>query len=98
MWFTSVNTASTDSNAGPKIIAELARQMGRLLRHPGYRRGNIVSALLLRHLPADSGYAWQGEDVVRERLTRAKLDPATLEHLRVGIQFEMDNLRKPPVR
>ncbi len=54
-----------------------------------------MSRFLLRHLPSDSGYAWQGEAVLRERLLRAKLDAATLEHLRVGVEFEIDALRKP---
>ncbi|MCJ2013327.1 hypothetical protein [Methylobacterium sp. J-076] len=73
----------------------LVRLIGRLVRHPGYRRNRIVSALLLRHLPADAGYAWRGEAVLLDRLTRARLDGATLDHLLGSVQSEYTRLRGP---
>ncbi len=46
----------------------LVVHIGKLLRHPAYRRDSIVSPLLLRHLPHDSGYDWTGEATLRARL------------------------------
>lgn len=76
-------------------IDMLAAQIGRLLRHPAYRRGAIVSPLLLRHLPADAGYAWNGEAALRARLTAAGLDAASLDHLMRNAQDEFTRLRRP---
>ncbi|WP_342105416.1 hypothetical protein [Methylobacterium sp. SI9] len=73
----------------------LAAQIGRLLRHPAYRRGAIVSPLLLRHLPADAGYAWNGEAALRTRLKAAALDAASLNHLMRNVQDEFTRLRRP---
>ena len=88
--FTSVSRASSagDLNA-------LVRQIARLVRHPAYRRNQIVSPMLLRHLPADAGYAWQGEAVLLERLTKAKLDDASIDHLIGSVQSEITRLRGP---
>ncbi|MCJ2071417.1 hypothetical protein MKK75_21900 [Methylobacterium sp. J-030] len=73
----------------------LAAQIGRLLRHPAYRRGAIISPLLLRYLPVDSGYAWNGEAALRARLTAAGLDAARLDHLTRNVQDEFLRLRRP---
>lgn len=96
MWF--ANATKTSDDGGAQAIRDLVRQIGLLMRHPAYRRGNIMSPMLRRHLPSDPGYAWQGEEVLRERLVRAKLDSATLDYLRVGVQAELETLRKPAVR
>ena len=73
----------------------LAEQVGRLLRHPAYRRASVVSPLLLRHLPADARYDWNGEAALRRRLVAADLDPARLEHLMRNVQAELLRLRRP---
>jgi hypothetical protein len=73
----------------------LTAQIGRLLRHPAFRRESIVSSLLLRHLPNDAGYAWNGEAALRERLSRAGLDAASIDHLIRNTQAEIQRLRGP---
>lgn len=83
------------SGSGPSPIEMLAAQIGRLLRHPAYRRASIVSPLLLRHLPTDAGYAWNGEAALRARLTAARLDAASLDHLLRNVQDEVLRLRRP---
>jgi len=76
-------------------LDDLVRQIGRLVRHPAYRRNAVVSAVLLRHLPLDGGYQWQGEAALRDRLAKAKLDASTLNHLCVGARSELARLRGP---
>jgi len=83
------------SGAGSSPVDMLAAQIGRLLRHPAYRRGAIVTPLLLRYLPADAGYAWSGEAALRARLTAAGLDAASLDHLMRNVQDEFLRLRRP---
>ncbi|SDO27061.1 hypothetical protein SAMN05216360_11833 [Methylobacterium phyllostachyos] len=83
------------SGVGASPIEMLTAQIGRLLRHPAYRRGAIVSPLLLRYLPADAGYAWNGEAALRARLTAAGLDAAKLDHLVRNAQDEFLRLRRP---
>lgn len=73
----------------------LVLQVGRLLRHPAYRRASVVSPLLLRHLPLEAGYAWQGEALLRTRLARAGLDAASLDHLIGNARAELARLRAP---
>ncbi|APT32250.1 hypothetical protein MCBMB27_02959 [Methylobacterium phyllosphaerae] len=73
----------------------LVLHIGKLLRHPAYRRESIVSALLLRHLPHDAGYAWHGEASLRTRLVGAGLDEASLDHLIRNVQAEHLRLRRP---
>ena len=73
----------------------LTSQIGRLLRHPAYRRESVVSSLLQRHLPTDAGYAWNGEPALRERLGRAALDAASIDHLIRNTQAEILRLRGP---
>ena len=81
--------------AAPAPLDILTAQIGRLLRHPAYRRGNIVSSLLQRHLPAEAGYDWNGEAALRERLGRAGLDAASIDHLIRNTQAEIQRLRGP---
>ncbi|MDP4006641.1 hypothetical protein [Methylobacterium sp. NEAU K] len=73
----------------------MTAQIGRLLRHPAYRRESVVSPLLQRHLPNDAGYAWNGEASLRERLGRAALDAASIDHLIRNVQAELVRLRGP---
>ncbi|MDQ0443956.1 hypothetical protein QO016_003464 [Methylobacterium persicinum] len=54
-----------------------------------------MSAVLLRHLPMEAGYSWQGEAGLLARLTSAKLDAATLNHLIGSVQAEYMRLRGP---
>ena len=83
------------SSKGPSSIDRLAAHIGKLLRHPAYRRDSIVSPLLRRHLPYDSGYAWNDEAVLRGRLAAAGLDEASLDHLLRNVQAECLRLRRP---
>lgn len=92
MLFTAEKNAG--SNGGGSID-DLVRQIAKLVRHPSYRRGGVVSALLLRHLPLDGGYAWQGETALRERLSRAQLDATTIDHLVDSTRSEIIRLRGP---
>lgn len=73
----------------------LTLYIGKLLRHPAYRRESVVSALLRRHLPYEAGYDWNGEASLRERLGHAALDPASLDHLLRNVQAEFLRLRRP---
>jgi len=89
----AVSSNGNRSNVSPLDI--LTAQIGRLLRHPAYRRQSIVSSLLQRHLPNDAGYAWNGEVALRERLGRAGLDAASIDHLIRNTQAEIQRLRGP---
>ena len=73
----------------------LVLHVGRLLRHPAYRRERVISPLLLRYLPSDAGYAWRGEELFRARLIRAGLDGASLDHLVGNARAELARLRGP---
>ena len=75
-------------------VEVLAVQIGKLLRHPAYRRETVVSTLLLRHLPFDPGYAWNGEAPLRTQLAAA-LDAPSLEHLIRNVRAELLRLRRP---
>ncbi|GJE38495.1 hypothetical protein [Methylobacterium persicinum] len=86
------NTSPFGASGG---LDTLVRQIGRLVRHPAYRRNRVVSAVLLRHLPMEAGYSWQGEAGLLARLTSAKLDAATLNHLIGSVQAEYMRLRGP---
>lgn len=93
MRYTTVDRYGTnDTDAG---IAALTLYVGRLLRHPAYRRERVVSPLFLRHLPFDAGYAWHGEDQFRTRIARAGLDRASLAHLLGNAKAEFARLRTP---
>ncbi len=83
------------SGAGMPDVEVLAVQIGKLLRHPAYRRETVVSPLLLRHLPFDPGYAWNGEARLRTQLAAAALDAASLEHLIRNVRAELLRLRRP---
>lgn len=83
------------SPGGRGELDTLVRQIGRLVRHPAYRRNRVVSPLLLRHLPVDGGYGWQGEASLLDRLRRAKLDQASVDHLIGSVQSEYVRLRGP---
>jgi len=76
-------------------VETLALHIGRLLRHPAYRRESVVSPLLRRHLPFEAGYAWNGEAGLRARLTSAALDEASMDHLIRNVQAEFLRLRRP---
>ncbi|MCJ2026899.1 hypothetical protein [Methylobacterium sp. J-067] len=93
MQFTSANRSGSPSGSGD--LDSLVRQIARLVRHPAYRRNRVVSPLLLRHLPFDHGYAWQGEASLLDRLTKAKLDGASVQHLMGSVQSEYTRLRGP---
>lgn len=90
---TSVTSNGMWREASPVDL--LALHIGKLLRHPAYRRANIVSPLLLRHLPHAAGYDWNGEAALRERLRHAALDRASLDHLLRNVQEECLRLRRP---
>ncbi|MCJ2136406.1 hypothetical protein MKK69_20525 [Methylobacterium sp. J-026] len=83
------------SGAEVPNVEVLAVQIGKLLRHPAYRRETVVSPLLRRHLPFDAGYAWNGEARLRTQLAAAGLDAASLEHLIRNVQAEVLRLRRP---
>ncbi len=89
----AVNRIATDADGAR--IRVLIVQVGRLLRHPAYRRERVVSPLLLRHLPFDAGYAWHGEDALGTKLAHAGLDIATLDHLIGNARAELARLRRP---
>ena len=93
---TSVTSKGRARDASPVDL--LALHIGKLLRHPAYRRASIVSPLLLRHLPHGSGYDWNGEAALRERLRHAALDQASLDHLLRNVQAECQRLRQPTER
>jgi hypothetical protein len=85
----------TGRQSGASTVERLAVHIGRLLRHPAYRRDSVVSPLLRRHLPYDAGYAWNGEAALRTRLAAATLDEASLDHLLRNVQAELTRLRQP---
>ena len=89
------SAAQGSSSGGTGDLHTLVRQIARLVRHPSYRRAGVVSPLLLRHLPFDGGYAWQGEAALLDRLSRAKLDRASLDHLIGSVRSEYARLRGP---
>ena len=80
---------------GLPSVERLATHIGKLLRHPAYRRESVVSPLLRRHLPFDAGYAWNDEAALRGRLAAAGLDEASLDHLIRNVQAEITRLRRP---
>lgn len=80
---------------GQTRLDALVLHVGRLLRHPAYRRERVVSPLLRRHLPWDAGYAWCGEAHLRARLALADLDAASLDHLIGNARSELARLRAP---
>lgn len=84
-----------DGGVDTSGVEMLALHIGRLLRHPAYRRDSVVSPLLRRHLPYESGYAWAGEASLRVRLAGAALDAASLDHLIRNVQAEILRLRRP---
>ncbi len=92
MQFTSANRSGSSSGSGD--LDSLVRHIARLVRHPAYRRNRVVSPLLLRHLPFDCGYAWQGSEPPRPP-DPAKLDSASLHHLIGSVQSEYTRLRGP---
>lgn len=93
MQFEAAKRNGAGGDADP--VDDIVREIARLVRHPAYRRGTIASAILLRHLPFDGSYAWKGEAILRDRLTKAKLDRTTLDHLRASARFELTRLRGP---
>jgi hypothetical protein len=92
---TSNGKAAGGAGAEASSVERLAAHIGRLLRHPAYRRESVVSPLLRRHLPYDAGYAWDGEAALRTRLKAAALDEASLDHLIRNVQAEFTRLRRP---
>jgi hypothetical protein len=92
---TSNGKAAGGASTETSSVERLATHIGRLLRHPAYRRESVVSPLLRRHLPYDSGYAWDGEAALRTRLKSAALDEASLDHLIRNVQDELTRLRRP---
>ncbi|MCJ2048154.1 hypothetical protein [Methylobacterium sp. J-070] len=76
-------------------VDTLVVHIGKLLRHPAFRRDSVVSPLLLRHLPYDAAYDWSGEAALRARLAAAGLDAASLDHLIRNVQAEVLRLRRP---
>ncbi|WCS23149.1 hypothetical protein LOK46_18420 [Methylobacterium sp. NMS14P] len=83
------------SGSRSSSVETLALHIGRLLRHPAYRREAVVSPLLRRHLPYEAGYAWNGEAGLRTRLAGAALDEASIDHLLRNVQAEFLRLRRP---
>lgn len=88
----SANRTASTGDRDP--ISELVRQIGRLLRHRAFERAKVVSPLLLRHLPPDAGYAWQGEAALRSRLAGAGLDAKSLAYLTANVQLELERIRE----
>lgn len=80
------------SAQGGDRLEELTTQIGRLLRHRCYQREKVVSPMLRRHLPYDSGYAWQGEATLRERIKQAGLDAKSIDHLIVSVRAEFERI------
>ena len=70
-------------------IDELILRMRQLIRHRGYDRDKIVSAILRRYLPNAGGSAWNGEAVLRQNLTQAKLDQRSIDHLVANVMGEL---------
>lgn len=96
MQFSAAKPDSAGGDGGP--LEDLVRQIGLLLRHPSYRRNAVVSALVVRHLPFDSGYRWRGEIALRDHLLKAQIDAKMLNHLLVGTRVELARLRGPANR
>lgn len=87
---TSVLLKHALTDAEPNRIEHLVVQIARLVRHRGFVRDKVVSALLLKHLPMDAGYAWSGEAALHARLVKAALDPTTLNHLIASARLEIE--------
>ena len=75
-------------------IDALVLQIGRLVRHRGYVRTNVVSAMLLKYLPFDAGYAWKGEAGLQVRFHEAGLDLKTLEYLTTSARLEITRIQE----
>ncbi|GJD37484.1 hypothetical protein [Methylobacterium aerolatum] len=97
MQFSAANNTTKDQGGTTRDpLDDAIRQIGRLVRHPAYRRQAVMSAILMRHLPFDGGYQWAGEGALRTRLVSAKLDANTLSHLATTAGDEFRRLRGPP--
>lgn len=70
-------------------VDALVLQIGRLVRHRGYARDKVVSGMLLKYIPADAGYAWNGEAALHTRLAKADLDTKTMDHLIASARLEI---------
>lgn len=76
--------SSTNLNAsrpGPGGTDDLIVGIRRLVRHRGYERDKIVSALLKQFLPKIGGAAWAGEAALRRDLVAACLDEKAIAYL-----------------
>ncbi|KAB1073746.1 hypothetical protein [Methylobacterium planeticum] len=70
-------------------IDELVGRIRQLVRHRGYERDKIVSAMLRRYLPNMGGAGWNGEASLRQVLTQAKLDQKSIDHLSANVVGEI---------
>ncbi|MCJ2078314.1 hypothetical protein MKK68_22145 [Methylobacterium sp. E-016] len=75
-------------------IDALVLQIGRLVRHRGYVRTNVASAMLLKYLPSDAGYDWRGEAGLQVRFHEAGLDLKTLEYLLTSARLEITHIQE----
>ncbi len=74
-------------------IDALVIQIRRLVRHRGFARDKVVSAMLLKYIPADAGYAWNDEAALHTRLVKADLDMKTVDHLIASASLEIVMIR-----
>ncbi|WP_336488974.1 hypothetical protein [Methylobacterium nigriterrae] len=70
-------------------IEDLVLRIRQLIRHRGYDRDKIVSAMLKRYLPSSGGPGWTGETALRQSLTKAQLDQKSIDHLVANVSGEI---------
>ena len=78
---------SIGSDSAP--IDALVLQIGKLVRYRGFARDKVVSGMLLKYIPTDAGYAWNGEAALQARLEKAALDTKTMDHLIASARIEI---------
>lgn len=78
------------TSAGRQIdrTEELALQIARLVRHPSYDRGQVVSGMLQRFLPSTLHPSRHPDDL-RRRLDAGGLDRRALDHLLANVEAEI---------
>ncbi|MEA1834734.1 hypothetical protein U8607_21810 [Methylobacterium durans] len=75
------STTRNESTGRLDGAEDLILGIRRLVRHSGYERDKIVSALLKQFLPSAGGAAWAGEAALRRDIAAARLDGRTIAYL-----------------
>ncbi|MDR7040529.1 hypothetical protein J2X36_005312 [Methylobacterium sp. BE186] len=83
------STTHKGSAARHDETEDLILGIRRLVRHSGYERDKIVSALLKQYLPNIGGTAWAGEASLRRDLKAARLDARTIAYLTASAGGEL---------